>query len=75
MNDEYDVSLESEDEWEDVEEEIDLEEVERIVATLDQLIAQVQSDTVRESLEVACEEIASLVEWEEEENADQAEAA
>ena len=71
MTDEHDVNLDAQKEWEEIEEEIDSGEVERVVAELDRLIEKVKSETILQSLQAACEEIADLVEWEE----DEAEAA
>jgi len=73
MADGQDANLDAQEEWEEIEEEIDPGEVERVVAELDRLIEKVASETICQSLQAACEEIADLVEWEEDE--DQAEAA
>ena len=73
MADEQDVNLDAQEEWEEIEEEIDPGEVERVVAELDRLIEKVASETIGQSLQAACEEIVDLVEWEEDE--DQAQAA
>lgn len=58
-------------------EEISVEEVDRVVAALDELIQSVDSDTIRYYLETTAEEISYLIEEEEdgEEEAGEAEAA
>ena len=65
-----------EGDWEEITEEIDTQEVEAMVVALNELIEKAKSETIKSYLEVACEDIANLVEWEEEnEGNTQAEAA
>ena len=61
-------NLDAEDELQDVleEEEINPLEVEEVVAKLEDLLEKVESETVYEFLHTAHEGIASLVEWEDE---------
>jgi hypothetical protein len=53
-------------------EEISFEEVDRVVAALDQLIHSVESETIRSYLETTAEEISYLVDEEEDESPSQA---
>ena len=61
-------NLDAENELEEVleEEEINPQEVENVVAKLEDLLETVESETIYEFLHTAHEGIASLVEWEEE---------
>lgn len=48
-------------------EEIDIDEVDRVITALDQLIQSVESETIRAYLETTAEEISYLVDDEDEE--------
>ena len=65
MSDEMLHAIDDGDEW--IDEEIDPQEVEIVVSALAELIDNVESETVGELLKTACDDISSLVDWEEEE--------
>ncbi|MCA9246360.1 MAG: hypothetical protein KDA42_04565 [Planctomycetales bacterium] len=67
MSEPFDPEIDSAEEWEEVEEEIGAEEVENVVAKLEELMETIESETIYEYLQAAVEGISSLVEWEEEE--------
>ena len=58
-----------EGDWEEITEDIDPQEVEAMVVALTELIGKAKSETIKSYLEVCCEDIANLVEWEEEDEA------
>ena len=68
MTEPFDPEMDSAEDWE--EEEINSEEVEMVVANLEKLMENVESDTVYEYLQTAAEAVASLVEWDEVDDAD-----
>jgi len=63
-----DPEMDSADDWE--EEEINAEEVEKVVADLEKLMEAVESDTVYEYLQTAVDAVAALVDWEDDEEAE-----
>ena len=66
MTEPFDPEMDSAEEWE--EEEISADEVETVVANLEQLMETVESDTVYEYLQSAVDSIAGLVEWEDDDS-------
>jgi hypothetical protein len=74
MSDELEFFDDADEQWEEiddvVEEEVDPREVEEAVAALNALMQRLTSESIKNYLEAACEDIAGLVEWEEEEEQD-----
>lgn len=56
-------------------EEISIDEVDRVITALDQLIQNVESETIRAYLETTAEEISYLVDSEEDEDESESAAA
>ena len=76
MSDEYMPEIEAEEEWVEFEEEIDTREVDEVLTVLCNLIGNVNSETIKEYLEITCDDIANLVyEEEQEEEEEETEAA
>lgn len=74
MEDQYVPQADAADEWVEIDEDIDPAEVEATLTVLDGLMQKCQSETIKEYLQVAHDDIADLVEWEDEAEG-QAEAA